>query len=212
MLNVTPASGPPLQIRSEEVSFFQNLCLISLFDSVSPCLSSALSIHPPDATWRSQSIKRDVQFPAPSPSEENKGSACCFSHCWPMSTSHRSLRCVCVCCQLCTCVSSHQSVCVWVHSNSDSWIPLNLKTLSGTRIVCSNCVDKSLVCVWRLMTGIRGGHHNCSSLSMLSISLPPWAASWVNSYSECVRFISPMGHCRVLGEQCLSVLKNNTTV
>lgn len=125
MLNVTPASGPPLQIRSEEVSFFQNLCLISLFVSVSPCLSSALSIHPPDATWRSRSIKRDVQFPAPSPSEENKGSACCFSHCWPMSTSHRSLRCVRVCCQLCTCVSLHQLACVWVHSNMDSWIPLN---------------------------------------------------------------------------------------
>lgn len=46
MLNVTLATGPPVQIRSEEVSFFQNLCLfLSLYLSL--CISYALyeSIH-----------------------------------------------------------------------------------------------------------------------------------------------------------------------
>lgn len=97
MLNVTLATGPPLQIRSEDVSFSKTFLSLSL------SLSSALSIHPPDVTCRSRRIKRDVQFPTPSPSEENKGSAYCFSHCWLMTTSHSSARCVCMRCQLCTC-------------------------------------------------------------------------------------------------------------
>lgn len=56
---------------------------------VSLYLFSALSIHPPDVTCRSRRIKRDVQFPAPSPSKENKGSVC-FSHPWLLTTSHIS--------------------------------------------------------------------------------------------------------------------------
>lgn len=87
-LNVTLATSPPLQVRSEEVSFSKTCESFSLCLCLSVSLLSPLSIHPPDVTCRSRRMTRDVQFPAPSPSEENKGSAHCFSHCWPMRTSH----------------------------------------------------------------------------------------------------------------------------
>lgn len=75
-LNVTLTSSPPLQIWRGVVSFSKASASLSLCLHLSP----ALSISPPDVTCRSRWMKRDVQFPAPSPSEGKQEGQCTVFH------------------------------------------------------------------------------------------------------------------------------------
>lgn len=63
--------SPPLQIRRKVDSFSKTCASFPHF--VSLYLSSAPSIHLPDVTCRSRRMKRDIQFPAPSPSKDKRG-------------------------------------------------------------------------------------------------------------------------------------------